>query len=225
MKISSMISPRISANTRINPWRSFLRMSLLILIISTQTLAGSPPKQLSQVIDQFMNMDSTSLEIHQVIEWRFSKDRDTLKLQMDINASRNFRLTLARFGMEIFVSETEMMTINHGRMQVLYENASPDVLLEQIFVGGDLNDARYKREKKLKNGLRQLDFKFSSDFSDWESLSVILDDTDTLQQLILVDYDGNKYRLTLQYKPMFEKFVIPDVQTDYLHYQIADLRG
>ena len=112
-----------------------------------------------------MNMESTSLEIHQVIDWRFSSNNDSIDLNMDIKAGQNFHLTISSYGMEIYVTENEMMTINHLRQQILYETASPDALLKQLFVGGDLNDAKFKREKKLEGGLRQLDFKFTSDFS------------------------------------------------------------
>ena len=116
------------------------------------------------------------------------------------------------------------MTINHARQQVLYEDASPNALLEQLFVGGDLDDARFKREKAIGNGLRQLDFQFSGDFSDWESLSVILDQKDDLKQMTLVDYDGNKYLITLRYQAEYDAFVLPDLDQEYLHFQIADLR-
>lgn len=188
-------------------------------------LSANPPKQLSQVIDHFLNLEATSLEISQVIDWRFAGESDSIRLRMDINAGRNFHMILPAFGMEIYVSENEMLTLNHVRQQVLYEEATPDALLKQLFVGGDLNDARFKREKSLKNGNKRLDFQFDGDFSDWESLSVILDETDNLQKIILVDYDGNEYLITLKTLPEFERFVFPDVNTDYLHYQVADLRG
>ena len=196
-----------------------------LLFLLSHSFAASPPKELERVIDHFMSMESTSLEIQQIIDWRFSGENDSLVLQMDVNAGSNFRLTLAAFGMEIFVSDSEMVTINHSRRQIIYEEATPDALVKQIFVGGDLNDARFKRERPVDGDLRQLDFAFSGDFSDWESLSVILDAQDDLKKLVLVDYDGNKYLISIKYLESFEDFAIPNVIDDYLHYQVADLRG
>jgi len=201
-----------------------LCINVLMLLIIAAQLSAATPKELSGVIDHFMNMEASSLEIQQIIDWRFAGANDSITLRMDIKAGQNFHLNLPAFGMEIYVTETEMMTLNHVRAQILYENATPDALLKQIFVGGDLNRARFKGKKTLDSGLRQLDFKFDSDFSDWQSLSVILDDQDELQKLILVDYDGNRYLITLTYLPEFADFNMPDIQRDYLHYQIADLR-
>lgn len=186
--------------------------------------AADPPKELKQVIDDFMNLEATSLEVSQVIDWRFSSKNDSVRFQMDIKEGRNFHLDLAAFGLEIYVSETEMMTVNHARSQIIYEDASPDALLEQLFVGGDLNDARFKNEKKLKGGRRELHFLFSSDFSDWDRLSVILNNNDKLETINLIDYDGNKYIISFQELRKFTDFHMPAVKTDYLHYQIADLR-
>ncbi len=200
------------------------RALLILLMFMSQAVAAQPPKQLTGVIEHFMNMESTSLVIEQVVDWRFSSKNDSIELRMNIKAGHNFHLNLVGFGMEIFVTENEMMTINHLRQQILYENASPDALLKQLFVGGNLNDARFKGEKSLERGLRQLDFRFAGDFSDWESLSVILDQNDDLKKMILVDYDGNKYLINLKYEPEFDDFALPDIQQDYLHYQVADLR-
>ena len=171
-----------------------------------------------------MNMELTSLEIKQIIDWRFSSKNDSITLRMDIQGGQHFRLTLDVFGMEIFVAENEMMTVNHIRQQILYENADPDALLKQLFVGGDLDDARFKHEQNIEGGLRKLDFRFAGDFSDWESLSVVLDDNDDLKQMILVDYDGNKYLIFLNYLPDYDNYALPDIKQDFLHYQIADLR-
>ena len=193
-------------------------------MLLTQLAAASPPKELTRVIDHFMKMEATSLEISQVIDWRFAGKNDSIILQMDIKAGRNFHLTLAAFGMEIFVTEHEMMTVNHVRQQIIYEDATPDALIKQLFVGGDLNDARFKREEEIDGGLRRLDFRFAGDFSDWQSLSVVLDANDDLKRLTLVDYDGNKYLITLNYLQHYENFVLPDIQQDFLHYQKADLR-
>ena len=171
-----------------------------------------------------MNLESTSLDLTQVIDWRFGGKQDTIWIEMDIKAGHRFHLLLADFGMEIYVTDTEMMTLNHVRKQILYENASPDALLKQLFVGGDLNDARFKGERVLNDSLRQLKFKFSDDFSDWESLQVTLDAKDILKQLTLIDYDGNRYLISLHYLAQFRGFKIPDIKQDYLLYQIADLR-
>ncbi len=195
-----------------------------MVVLLSMVYAKKAPKELTHVIDHFMNMEATSLEISQVIDWRFSSKFDSVNLQMDIKGGRNFRLTLPAFGLEIFVTENEMITLNHVRAQILFENASPDALLNQLFVGGDLKDARFKREKAIENGLRRLDFRFVSDFSDWESLSVILDGEENLKRMILVDYDGNKYMINLRYLADFNNYELPDVKQDYLHYQVADLR-
>ncbi len=197
---------------------------MVLLILLAQVYGAKPPKQLTKVIDHFMNMEQTSIEIKQVIDWRFSSKNDSITLQMDIQGGRNFHLTLDNFGMEIFVTKNEMMTINHFRQQILYENASPDAILQQLFVGGDLNAARFKRELKTEGGLRQLDFRFAGDFSDWDGLSVVLDDNDDLKQMILIDYDGNKYLIFLNYLPDYDNYALPDIEQDFLHYQIADLR-
>ncbi|MEA3286489.1 MAG: hypothetical protein U9Q77_03825 [Candidatus Marinimicrobia bacterium] len=204
--------------------RKYLRITIIGILLIAQGWAGKTPQQLNQVIDHFMKMQSSSLEISQVIDWRFMGKNDSITLKMDIKADRNFHLTLDAFGMEIFVTENEMMTINHVRQQIIYENASPDELLKQLFVGGDLSDARFKREEITGNGLKRLDFRFSGDFSDWESLSVVLDANDDLKQIILVDYDGNKYLITLNYLKNYHDFVLPNIQKDFLHYQTADLR-
>ncbi|MCF7824092.1 MAG: hypothetical protein K9N35_07960 [Candidatus Marinimicrobia bacterium] len=196
----------------------------LLIAMVAQVFAAKAPRELTSVINHFLNLEATSLEIHQVIDWRFFNKHDSLSFRMDIKAGRNFHMNLAAFGMEIFVTESEMMTLNHVRAQILYEDASPDALLKQLFVGGDLNDARFKGQKQLGNGLRQLDFVFVGDFSDWESLSVILDDEDDLKKLTLVDYDGNNYLITLHYLEQFEDFNLPDLKTEYVNYQVADLR-
>jgi hypothetical protein len=193
------------------------------LIIASQSFAATP-KELTGVINHFMNMESTSLEIQQVIDWRFLHANDSIAFRMDIKAGRNFHLDLAGFGMEIYVTEHEMVTINHSRAQILYENATPDALIRQLFVGGDLKDARFKRKKSVGEGLHQLDFKFVGDFSDWESLSVVVDESEDLKKMILVDYDGNKYNISLKYRAEFDDFSLPDVDQEYLHYQVADLR-
>ena len=203
-----------------------LTITLLYAILSMQmVMAAQPPKELSKVIDHFMNLEATSVKINQVIDWRFSDKSDTVRIQMDINGGTNFHVMLADFGMAIFVSEKEMITLNHIRQQVLYEKTTPDALLKQLFVGGDLNKARFKGEKKLRDGRRRLNFSFDSDFSDWESLSTVLGDEDKLEKLILVDYDGNKYIISLRYLVGCEGYSIPKIDEDYLHYQVADLRG
>jgi hypothetical protein len=199
----------------------FISLSLLLF---TNLSARKPPKQLTQVINHFLDMDSTSLVIHQVIDWRFSGKNDSIKFQMDIKGDRAFHVDLSAFGLEIYVTQDEMMTVNHSRQQILYENASSDALIEQLFVGGDLGDARFKREKQIDRGLRQLDFQFVSDFSDWESLSVVVDQQDDLKNMILEDYDGNKYLISLHYEKEYDDFVLPDLSQEYLHFQIADLR-
>lgn len=225
MKISLMIKRAISLKLKYRPLIALLRWVLFFVLMNGQLLAANPPKELSKVIDHFMNLKGTSVAINQVIDWRFSSKSDTVRIQMDINAGRKFHVMLADFGMEIFVTENEMITLNHVRQQVLYENATPDALLQQLFVGGDLNDARFKGEKKLNDGSRRLNFQFSGDFSDWDRLSIVLSTDDDLQKLILVDYDGNKYIITLSYLDKYEDFSIPIIDQDYLHYQIADLRG
>ncbi len=225
MKISLMIKSISFIHHIIRIPRILPAMLLFLGIASFPVEAASPPKELSKIISHFMDMDSTSLEIHQVIDWRFAGNDDSIRIRMDINAGRNFHVMLPAFGMEIYVTQNEMITINHNRQQVLYENATPDALLKQLFVGGDLNDARFRREQDKGDGTRQLDFRFIGDFSDWESLSVIVDEQDSLKKMILVDYDGNKYLISLKYLAEFERFVVPDIDVDYLHYQRADLRG
>ena len=225
MKISLMINRIISIHIAKRLVHFFLSLLAVLVMMNPVSVNAAAPKELTTVIDHFMNLDETSIEILQVIDWRFVGSNDSISLRMDIKAGQNFHLTLAAFGMEIYVTESEMITINHVREQILYENATPDALLKQIFVGGDLNDARFKREKDLKNGLRRLDFQFYNDFSDWESLSITLDGDDMMKQMTLVDYDGNKYIITLTYLKEFDRFMIPDVARDYMHYQIADLRG
>ncbi|MCF7825117.1 MAG: hypothetical protein K9M55_02910 [Candidatus Marinimicrobia bacterium] len=220
-----MINSKHSTFFKYHPLISHLRWIGVFVLMSIQLSAASPPKQLSKVINHFMNLDSVSIDINQVIDWRFSDKSDTVRIQMDIKAGRIFHMMLADYGMEIFVTENEMLTLNHVRQQVLLENASPDALLKQLFVGGDLNEARYKGEKKQSDGSRRLDFQFGGDFSDWESLSVVLSRGDHLEKLILVDYDGNKYIISLTYLAEFKEFDIPRINTDYLHYQVADLRN
>ncbi len=224
MKISLMIKLQILPIRLYRSLKATPTVLALLLCLSVSLSAAKPPKELSKVIDHFMNMEATSVKIKQVIDWRFSDKRDTVRIQMDINGGRNFHVQLADFGMEIFVTEQEMITLNHLRQQVLYENTTPDALLKQLFVGGDLNQARFKGEKQLKDGRRRLNFSFDSDFSDWESLSTVLGTTDKLEKLILVDYDGNKYIISLSYLIQFEEFTIPKIDEDYLDYQIADLR-
>ena len=198
---------------------------LTFIFMSISLSAAQPPKQLAKVIDHFLNLEATSVNINQVIDWRFSDKRDTVRIQIDIKGGRNFHVILGEFGMEIFVTENEMITLNHIRQQVLLEKATPDELLKQLFVGGDLNQARFKGEKKLSDERRRLDFLFADDFSDWESLAVVLDRDDSLEKLVLVDYDGNKYIISLIYLASYEAFKIPIIGEDFLHYQIADLRG
>ncbi|NQV40882.1 MAG: hypothetical protein HQ506_00895 [Candidatus Marinimicrobia bacterium] len=220
-----MIKSRISLRMKYHPLRIRLLWLTTYIFMSTTLSAAQPPKELAKVIDHFMNLESTSVNINQVIDWRFSDKSDTVRIQMDIRGERNFHVMLADFGMEIFVTENEMITLNHIRKQVLFENATPDALLKQLFVGGDLNEARFKGEKKLTDGRRRLNFQFSGDFSDWESLAMVLDQADSLEKLVLVDYDGNKYIISLTYLASYEGFIMPIIDQDYLHYQVADLRG
>lgn len=201
-------------------------MVFLVLGIFTfsAATAAKPPKELQNIINDFMSMESTSMEVLQVIDWKYKSEDDSVRFQMNILANQNFHLDLWAFGLEIFITETEMLTVNHVKKQVIYENASPDALLDQLFVGGDLADARFKDEKKLKGGDRELEFLFSSDFSDWESLSVTVDDAGDLQKIKLVDYDGNHYHITFKYLNRFSKFVLPDISKDLMGYKIADMR-
>lgn len=198
---------------------------MLFFVVGPSLYGANPPKELSKVIDGFLGMEMTSVNITQVIDWRFSSKRDTVRVQMNIKGSQNFHVLLAGFGMEIYVHDDQMITLNHLRQQILYETANPDALLEQLFVGGDLSDARFKGEKQLDGDRRRLKFLFDTDFSDWESLSVVLDGDEILEKLLLVDYDGNKYIITLNYSTDFNQYDVPKIDQDYLHYQIADLRG
>lgn len=202
----------------------FLRF-ILLLVIGVYLKAASPPKELSTVIDQFMNMARTSIHIEQVIEWKYYAKRDTIKLEMNIAGNRNFQVLLPGLGMEIFVTQTEMVTVNHIRNQILYEDATPDALLKQLFVGGDLNRARFKGEKELPKGGRQLNFRFADEYSEWERLSTFLNGAGQLTKLELMDYDGNKYVIMMSYLDSFEAFKIPQVDLDYATYQVADLRS
>ena len=224
MKISLMIRTVFSESTKSGLIGKYLQRLLIFTLMSATLIEAKTPGELSKVIDHFLNMEATSVEIKQVIDWRFSDKSDTVRVQMDIRGGRNFHVLLAGFGMEIFVTEDEMITLNHVREQILYENATPDALLKQLFVGGDLNKARYKGTKNLKNDRKRLNFTFMDDFSDWESLSMVLDATEVLEKLVLVDYDGNKYIISLKYLEEFEDFNIPKVNMDYLHYKVADLR-
>jgi len=219
-----MINSKHSTLFKYCPLIPHLRWLGIFVLLTLQLSAASPPKQLSRVIKNFMNLESVSININQVIDWRFSDKADTVRIQMDIKAGKIFHVLLAGYGMEIFVTENEMISLNHVRQQVLLETASPDALLKQLFVGGDLNQARYKGEKQQSDGNRRLDFQFGGDFSDWESLSVFLSEGDHLEKLILVDYDGNKYIISLTYLTEFKGFDIPQIKMDYPHYQIADLR-
>jgi len=225
MKISLMTDLKILDRPKYRHIITHLLGLLAFTMLSMPVNAGNPPQQLSKVIDRFMAMEATSVNIKQVIDWRFSSKSDTVRIQMDIDGSRNFHVMVAGFGMEIFVAEDEMITLNHIRQQVLYEKANPDALLEQLFVGGDLSDARYKGEKKLSEGRRRLKFQFDSDFSDWESLALVLNEEDNVEKILLVDYDGNKYIITLSYLPVFNRVAVPQIDQDFLHYQVADLRG
>ncbi len=224
MKISLMIKSDVSLKVKYHSMITCFKLLMVFVVATGQLVAASPPKELSKIIDHFMNLQATSIKINQVIDWRFSSQSDTVSIQMDINASSNFHVMLADFGLEIFVTENEMITLNHLRQQIMYENATPDALLKQLFVGGDLNQARFKGEKKLDDGRRRLNFSFSGDFSDWDRLSVVLNAVEDIEKLILVDYDGNKYIISLNYLPSFEGFTVPNIDRDYLHYQIADLR-
>ena len=214
---AAVTRPRLRTSRRLVLWAA-------LFLLATQVLAAKPPKQLSQVIDAFLNMNQTSLRIEQIIDWRFGGADDSLQLDMDIQGNRSFHVTVPAFGMEIFVTETEMLSLNHIRQQAILESASPTALLDQLFVGGDLSDAKFKKQKITPDGSKQLDFVFSSDFSDWDQLSVILDAAGTLNRIILLDYDGNRYSISLHTLDHFNDFTIPDLATIYPHYQIADLR-
>ena len=224
MKISLMIKSSVFPRVKYHPLHVRLLWLVTSIFISVSLSAAQPPKELTKIINHFLNLEATSVEISQVIDWRFSDKSDTVRIQMDIRGGRNFHVMLAEFGMEIFVTENEMITLNHVRQQVLFENATPDALLKQLFVGGDLNEARFKGEKKLSDEKRRLNFQFAGDFSDWESLALVLNRDDSLEKLVLVDYDGNKYIISLIYLASFEEFDVPIIDVDYLHYQIADLR-
>ena len=220
-----MINTKVPQSMKYHLFRRRLEWLVIFILMGVSLSAAQPPKELSKIIDHFMNLETTSVKISQVIDWRFSDKSDTVRIQLDIRGGRNFHVMLADFGMEIFVTENEMITLNHIRQQVLFENATPDALLRQLFVGGDLNQARFKGEKILTEGRRSLKFQFADDFSDWESLAMVLDQADSLEKLVLVDYDGNKYIISLTYLASYEGFTIPIIDQDYLHYQVADLRG
>jgi len=204
--------------------RSLTRLCGHLLFLGLPLIAGEPPRELDRVIQHFMNLESTSVQIKQVIDWRFSDASDTVEIQMDIRGNRRFHVTLPGFGLEIFVTESEMVTLNHARKQILYETASPDALLKQLFVGGDLNKAKFKGSKALKQGGKRLNFVFNDDFSDWERLSVDLNEIEQLQALNLMDYDGNEYLISLRYLDAYRSFQVPAPGSDYLHYDMADLR-
>ena len=199
--------------------------SALLLILLGQTLMGSIPSELQQVLDSFWQLKRTSLQIHQRIDWRFSKPDENFSLQLDIQDNEHFRVDLTSFGLEIFVSPNAMMTINHQRRQILIEDATPDALLRQIFVGGDLNLARFKGLKQLPEDARRMDFSFDSDFSDWDKMSLFLNTSSHLTGIFLKDYDGNDYHLDLEYLPDYLDYSEPDVKQEYLTYQLADLRS
>ena len=197
----------------------------VVAAIPLQTVnAANPPKELQRIIDNFMNMESRSMEIHQVIDWKYRSDHDSVRFQMDIRGNRNFHLDIIAYGLEIFVTESEMLTLNHIRKQIIYENTTPDALLKQLFVGGDLRDARFRREEQLEDGRRELEFRFSDDFSDWERLSILLGGDDAIQRIKLIDYDGNIYHIRFKYLPRFQNYVLPDINIDYPRYRVADLR-
>jgi hypothetical protein len=203
---------------------NILPFLILITAPGAHAVAANPPKELQQIIDNFMNLESTSMEILQVIDWKYRGGNDSVKLQMDILGGQSFHLELYAFGMEIYVDNGQMMTINHARKQIIYESTDPDALLNQLFAGGDLNNARYRGEKRLKNGNRQLTFHFDTDFSDWESLSIILDNREAVTGMELVDYDGNNYSMSFLYLSKYSSYTVPNLDQDFPGYKIADLR-
>lgn len=223
MKISWMINPLTRRLIQGKYFSSLVYLAFLGLTISA-VAAAKPPKELQRVMDDFLSMKNTSMRIEQVIDWRFASNNDSLYLNIDILADQQFHVTIPVFGMEIYVNELEMMSINHIRQQLIYENSTSDALINQLFVGGDLRDARFKKELIVKGGGRKLEFVFSGDFSDWDRMSLTLDQNEQLVELTLVDYDGNKYLIDLIYKENFENFRVPDIKSDYPDYQIADLR-
>jgi len=223
MKISWMINPLTRRLIQGKYFSSLVYLAFLGLTISA-VAAAKPPKELQRVMDDFLSMKNTSMRIEQVIDWRFASNNDSLYLNIDILADQQFHVTIPVFGMEIYVNELEMMSINHIRQQLIYENSTSDALINQLFVGGDLRDARFKKELIVKGGGRKLEFVFSGDFSDWDRMSLTLDQNEQLVGMTLVDYDGNKYLIDLIYKENFENFRVPDIKSDYPDYQIADLR-
>ena len=226
--ISEFRQPRIR-DRHVPLLRSVLAKTLAVFValfvISIPTgIAANPPKELQRVIENFLNMESTSMELTQVIDWKYSADNDVVTLRMDVRSGQQFRVDLPAFGLEIFVNETEMMTLNHIRKQILYEDATPAALLNQLFAGGDLNQTRFKGEKKLSGGHRELTFTFDTDFSDWDRLSVTQTASGVLKQIDLIDYDGNHYKISIDYLDKFMNFVLPSIGSDFSDYKVADLR-
>jgi len=204
--------------------RTLLVLFALTVIPFKPVAAANPPKELQRIMDNFMNLEATSMEILQVIDWKYKGGNDSVRFQIDIQGSQRFHLELYAFGLEIFVGDGQMMTVNHIRRQIIHEDATADALLKQLFAGGNLNDARFKEEQDLADGKKELKFRFDVDFSDWESLSIVLDEEDHVNEIKLVDYDGNLYTISFRYLERYSSFEYPNLENEYVGYKLADLR-
>ncbi len=186
--------------------------------------AGDPPAELQTVINTFLGQSNTSIDILQTIHWRFYRGVDSLELHMDIRSADQFRILIPGFGLEIYGSGDSLWTVNHTRRQILLEKAGTNELLEQVFVGGDLGSARFVKGDSLGKGGIEEAYRFRDEYSQWQSLRLGRQG-DILQWVELKDYDGNRYRIRLDYLPEHLDYDLSLPVRNPWHYDAADMRG
>lgn len=204
--------------------RPFLRWAFTaMLILPMGVLQSTTPPELATLLQTFLNQRNTTIAILQETDWRFYPKIDSLHIQMDIQDDRHFQVTVPAYGLEVYVLGDSLLTVNHGRQQILLEAAGPRELIDQIFIGGDLDDARLKRRKTEKDGRERLIFNFRDEYSEWESLE-ILTQAELPQEIILKDYDGNRYIIHLTDREVLTSVDFSRIRSNAWGYPLADLR-
>jgi hypothetical protein len=206
-----------------NSLRAILFVGLYLGLISATALAKETPPEISRVVDRFLNQEQVSIDIVQEIHWKFYRKVDSLQVFMDIYDNAHFRLLLPGFGMEVYVLGDSLVTVNHTRGQILLETATRDELIDQLFIGGDISDAKLVRTSKSENGNTRDEFVFKSDISEWQRLTME-HDKGLPKRVELVDYDGNRYLIKLRYQRSYRSFDSQLPARNSWNYELADIR-
>lgn len=197
---------------------------LKLTVLSSLALADGIPEDLSIILDRFLKLEETSVEIRQEIHWRYFGGVDSLRAFMDIRDEQSFRLNVPGFGLDVYRQNDSLITINHRKKQVLIEKARHDAMIDQLFIGGDISSVKLRRSKDLGNNRKRYEFVFRDEYSEWQRMK-IWTWQELPQEIELLDYDENTYRIMLRYSSDFVEFNLTRLLNENpMGFEIADLR-